>query len=336
MTAAAAMKTDGAGGDEGAVPPVALAPMAGITDLPFRRLVLAFGAPVVVSEMVASGEIVTGGIQARARAELGLGCNRTVVQIAGRDPDVMAEAARRVVDLGAQMIDINMGCPARKVTGGAAGSALLRDPSRALGILEAVAGAVPVPVTLKTRLGWDEGCDAVRTLLARAEDAGVVRVTLHGRTRCAFYTGRADWGAIGRRTAHLRIPVLANGDIDGVAAARSALAASGATGVMVGRAARGRPWLPGQIAAALAGRPVPAAPEGAALAELVAGHHEAMLAFHGPALGLRVARKHLGWYADAAGTPAPLRRALLTAETPAAVRALLPDAFAALPPRQAA
>ncbi|MGY6411926.1 MAG: tRNA dihydrouridine synthase DusB [Alkalilacustris sp.] len=310
--------------------------MAGITDLPFRRLALALGAPLVVSEMVASGEIVTGGVQARARAELGLGCDRTLVQIAGRDPEVMAEAARRVVDLGASAVDINMGCPAKKVTGGAAGSALLRDPDRALAILAAVAEAVPVPVTLKTRLGWDDGCAVVPDLLARAEAAGVVRVTLHGRTRCAFYTGRADWAAIGGRTAHLRLPVLANGDIDGAAAARAAMAASGAAGVMVGRAARGRPWLPGQIAAALAGRPVPAAPQGAALADLVADHHAAMLDFYGPALGLRVARKHLGWYAEAAATPAPLRRALLTAETPAAVRALLPDAFAHPARRQAA
>ena len=336
MTAASATGWGTSPADTGATPPVVLAPMAGITDLPFRRLVLRFGASLVVSEMVASGELVVGGAQATARAELGLGCDRTVVQIAGRDPGVMAEAARRVVDLGAGTIDINMGCPARKVTGGAAGSGLLRDPGNALSILEAVAHAVPVPVTLKTRLGWDDSCTVVPDLLARAEGAGVVRVTVHGRTRCAFYAGAADWAAIGRRTAHLRLPVLANGDIDGLTAARAAMAASGAGGVMVGRAARGQPWLPGQIAAALAGRPVLAAPKGAELADLVAEHHEAMLDFHGRDLGLRVARKHLGWYADAAGTPAHLRRALLTADTPALVRALLPDAFAAPPPRQAA
>ena len=336
MTAAAAGSSVVMGGDAAKGPPVMLAPMAGITDLPFRRLALALGAPMVVSEMVASGEIVTGGAQARARAELGLGCDRTVVQIAGREPGVMAEAARRVVDLGAHSIDINMGCPARRVTGGAAGSGLLRDPDRALRIVAAVVGAVAVPVSLKTRLGWDETCTAVPDLLARAEAAGVVRVTLHGRTRCDFYAGRADWAAIGQRTAHLRSPVVANGDIDSVRAARTAMAASGAVGVMVGRAARGRPWLVGQIAAALAGQPVPMAPTGAALVDLVAGHHEAMLAFHGRDLGLRVARKHLGWYAEAAGSPAPLRRALVTAESPAAVRALLPAAFGSLPPRRAA
>ncbi|WP_420850169.1 tRNA dihydrouridine synthase [Rhodobaculum claviforme] len=308
---------------------VALAPMAGITDLPFRRLALGLGTPVVVSEMVASAEMVVGGVQARARAALGLGCAATVVQIAGRDPQVMAEAARRVADLGAGVIDINMGCPARKVTGGAAGSGLLRDPDRALRIIEAVAGAVAVPVTLKTRLGWDDDCATVAPLLDRAVAAGVARVTLHGRTRCAFYTGHADWAAVGRRTAGLAVPVLVNGDIDGVAAARAALAASGAAGVMVGRAARGRPWLPGQIAAALAGRPVPAAPTGGALVDLVAGHHAAMLAFYGRDLGLRVARKHLGWYADAAGVPAALRSALLTAGSEGEVHALLPRAFAA-------
>ncbi|MGY6635355.1 MAG: tRNA dihydrouridine synthase DusB [Alkalilacustris sp.] len=308
---------------------VALAPMAGITDLPFRRLAAAFGAPLVVSEMVASAEIVVNGVQARARAALGLGCEATVVQISGRDPQVMAEAARRVAGLGARVVDINMGCPARKVTGGAAGSGLLRDPERALRIVEAVAEAVAVPVTLKTRLGWDDTCREVPRLLARAEAAGVRRVTLHGRTRCAFYTGVADWSAVGERTVGLAVPVLVNGDIDGVAAARAALAASGASGVMVGRAARGRPWLPGQIAAALAGRPVPAAPTGAALADLVASHHEAVLEFYGPVLGLRVARKHLGWYADAAGVPPTLRTGLVTAASASEVRARLPGAFAA-------
>lgn len=324
---------------------VALAPMAGITDLPFRRLAVRFGAGLVVSEMVASGEMLQGGAQAQARAgllaegggALGLACPRsgarTVVQLAGRDPQVMAEAARRLAGAGAGAIDINLGCPARRVTGGAAGSGLLRDPPRALRILEAVVAAVPVPVSLKTRLGWDDGCTAVAPLLARAAAAGIAMVTLHGRTRCAFYAGRADWAAIAARTAGLRLPVLANGDIDGPQTARAALAASGAAGVMIGRAARGRPWLPGQVAAVLAGRPMPPAPRGAALADLVAAHYEAMLEFYGRDLGLRVARKHLGWYVDAAGGPADLRARLLREDDPRAVLALLP---AALLPRECA
>ena len=308
--------------------PVVLAPMAGITDLPFRQLVARFGAGLVVSEMVASQELIHGGLRASARATLGLGDQGTALQLAGREPQLMAEAARIAEAGGARIIDLNMGCPAKKVTGGLSGSGLLREPERALRLIEAVVGAVGVPVTLKTRLGWDEGCDAVPGLLARARDAGVAMVTLHGRTRCAFYTGRADWAAIGRQTAGLGLPVLANGDIDGPAAAGAALVASGAAGVMVGRAARGRPWLLAQIAAALQGRAVAPAPRGAALVDLVAGHYEAMLGFYGAGLGLRVARKHLGWYLDDAACATALRREILTATDPAIVLRLLPDALA--------
>jgi tRNA-dihydrouridine synthase B len=309
--------------------PVVLAPMAGITDLPFRRLVARFGAGLVVSEMVASQEMVHGGVRAMARAALGLDETGTAVQLAGREPRWMAEAARMAEANGARIIDINMGCPAKRVTGGLSGSGLLREPDRALRLIEAVVGAVRVPVTLKTRLGWDDACTAVPDLLRRAEAAGVAMITLHGRSRCAFYSGRADWAAIAERTRGLGLPVLANGDIDGPEAARAALAASGAAGVMVGRAARGRPWLLAQIASALAGGPVPQAPRGAALADLVAGHYEDMLGFHGAELGLRVARKHLGWYLDAAEAPEALRRPILTADSPAEVLRLLTPAFAA-------
>ncbi len=313
-------------------PPVALAPMAGITDLPFRRLVASFGVGLVVSEMVASREMVCGGALARHRARHsarpGVPEVPLAVQLVGRDPAVMAEAARMVEGAGARIIDINMGCPAKKVTGGAAGSALLREPERALRIIEAVVEAVSVPVTLKTRLGWDDACTRAAPLLARAEAAGVRMITLHGRTRCAFYRGQADWAAIGRLGSGLGVPVLANGDIDGSAAARAALAASGAAGVMVGRAARGRPWLPAQIAAALRGGPRPRAPSGAALSALVAGHYEAMLSHYGRAVGVRAARKHLGWYMDAAVVPPALRREILTATAPADVLRRLPSAFA--------
>jgi len=308
-------------------PPVALAPMAGITDLPFRRLVARFGCGLVVSEMVASREVVQARPEARARAELGLGEAATAVQLAGRDPHWMAEAARLVEGLGARIIDINMGCPAKRVTNGLAGSALMRDLPLALRIIEAVVGAVQVPVTLKTRLGWDAGCANAADLARLAEAAGVRMITIHGRTRQQFYDGRADWAAIGSVKRAVRIPVLANGDITGPEAARAALSASGADGVMVGRAAQGRPWLPAQIGHQVFGAPAPLIPRGAAFVGLVAGHYEDMLSFYGMPLGARVARKHLGWYMDAAGTPARLRAEVLTAEAPSEVLRRLPSAL---------
>ncbi|MCU0909997.1 MAG: tRNA dihydrouridine synthase DusB [Rhodobacteraceae bacterium] len=309
-------------------PPVALAPLAGITDLPFRRLAARFGCGLVVSEMVASREVVQAQPEARARAELGLGEAATAVQLAGRDPWWMAEAARLVEASGARIIDINMGCPAKKVTNGLAGSALLRDLPLALRLIEAVVAAVKVPVTLKTRLGWDGGCHAAAELARMAEAAGAAMITVHGRTRQQFYTGRADWAAIGDVVRAVRVPVVANGDITDAATARAALAASGAAGVMVGRGAQGQPWQPGLIAHAVFGTPRPAVPEGAALAALVAEHYEAMLSFYGRDLGVRVARKHLGWYMDRAGTPVALRARIMTAPDPAAVLALLPGAIA--------
>jgi len=307
--------------------PVLLAPMAGITDLPFRRLVAGFGAGLVVSEMIASGELVHDGRGTRARARTD-GNGAEAVQIAGRDPATMAEAARMAEAMGARIIDINMGCPAKKVVGGLSGSALMRDPDLALRLVDAVVGAVRVPVTLKTRLGWDADCLNAATLAQRAQGAGVAMVTIHGRTRCQFYKGRADWAAIRPVVDALDVPVVANGDITCAASARAALRQSGAAGVMVGRGAQGAPWVLAEIAAALFGTPVPSVPRGAALVDLVAGHHDAMLSFYGRDLGLRVARKHLGWYMDRAATPPELRRALLTAADPSAVQAVLPDALA--------
>jgi tRNA-dihydrouridine synthase B len=297
-------------------PPVFLAPMAGITDAPFRRLVRRFGVGLVVSEMIASRDMLARRPCAR---ELGLGEPATAVQLAGCEPAVMAEAARRVEGEGAAIVDINMGCPAKKVTNGWSGSALMRDPDAALRIVEAVVGAVRVPVTLKMRLGWDAASLTGPAIAARAEAAGIAMIAVHGRTRCQFYKGRADWGAIAAVSRAVRVPIVANGDILSGADALRARAASGAAAVMIGRGARGRPWLPAQIADRLAGRAPAPAPTGAALRAVVAEHYEAMLDHYGRALGARVARKHLGWYLEAAGADPVFRRALLTEPEPARV-----------------
>ncbi|WP_435310337.1 tRNA dihydrouridine synthase DusB [Primorskyibacter sedentarius] len=301
--------------------------MAGITDLPFRELVSSFGAGLVVSEMVASQEMVQAKPGVREKAELGFGKARTSVQLAGRDPHWMAEAARMVADNGARVIDINMGCPAKKVVGGYSGSALMRDPDHALRLIEAVVGAVDLPVTLKTRLGWDDDCLNAPGIARRAEGAGVRMITIHGRTRCQFYKGRADWAAIAQVKQAVSIPVIANGDIVDINSARQARAQSGADGVMIGRGAQGRPWLLAEVAAALHGHRSPQVPQGRDLVAMVSAHYEAMLSFYGEDLGLRVARKHLGWYMDVARTAAPLRRRVLTCKSPAAVLALLEDAL---------
>ena len=304
--------------------------MAGITDLPFRRMVARFGAGLVVSEMVASGEMLTAKPSVRAKARAGLGLDMpSSVQLAGREAAPMAEAARIVADMGAKIIDINMGCPAKKVTGGLSGAALMRRPDHALRLIEAVVGAVELPVTLKMRLGWDDSERNAAEIARRAEAAGVKMIVVHGRTRMQFYTGRADWAAIGAVSRSVALPVVANGDITCAATARRALEESGAQGVMVGRGAQGAPWRLAQIAHRLFAAPAPEIPEGDALSDLISEHYEAILSFYGSDVGLRLARKHLGWYAEEAG--APLRAEMMRADTPQAVLALIRAAFGAAP-----
>lgn len=308
---------------------VFLAPMSGITDEPFRKRAHAHGAGLVVSEMVASGELARGreGFDLRIRHS---GLPVHMVQLAGREAGHMAEAARIAAGEGADIIDINMGCPAKKVTGGYAGSALMRDLDHALTLIEAVIGAVKVPVTVKMRLGWDEGALNAPMLARRAEQAGVSMVTIHGRTRCQFYQGKADWRAIARVKEAVSIPVVANGDVATPADAIAILEQSGADAVMAGRSHYGAPWTAGAIAAAATGDEASGLPVvGADLADYIVAHYEDMLALYGIESGLRQARKHLGWYLDrqAAAAPAALRKDILTSFEPATVTKLLRTVF---------
>ncbi|MGN6551275.1 MAG: tRNA dihydrouridine synthase DusB [Pararhizobium sp.] len=272
---------------------VLLAPMSGVSDLPFRRLAWRYGAGLVVTEMVASRELCRDTAQSMLRMA-GEGIRPHVVQLAGREPHWMAEAARIAVDHGADVVDINMGCPAKKVIGGYAGSALMRDPALALAIVEATVRAVSVPVTLKMRLGWDETSLNAAEIARAAEASGIAMLTVHGRTRCQFYEGRADWAAIGRvRDAVSAIPFVANGDVRTAAEAALILETTAADAVMVGRGSQGRPWFCGELAGAAA---VPRSPK--AIADLAEEHYAAMLVHYGEAIGIRHARKHLGWYLD--------------------------------------
>ncbi|KJS37654.1 MAG: tRNA-dihydrouridine synthase [Rhodospirillaceae bacterium BRH_c57] len=275
--------------------PVLLAPMSGVTDMPFRRLVRRFGAGLVYSEMIASSQMVRAH---RDTLRMSTPCADEfpmAVQLAGNEPSMMAEAARMNADRGAALIDINMGCPVKKVVKGYAGSALMRDEVLAGRILESVVRAVDVPVTLKMRLGWDDANRNAPTLARIAERSGIALITVHGRTRCQMYTGHADWTAVRAVREATPLPLVVNGDITGVADARAALAASGADGVMIGRACQGRPWLLGQVARALAGGTAEADPAPAERHAILREHVEMLLEHYGTYKGLRVARKHVAW-----------------------------------------
>lgn len=303
-----------------------LAPLSGVTDAAFRRIAKRLRAGLVVSEMVASEELVQGSEEAQLRAE-GAGIEPHVVQLAGCDPHWMAEAARVAEGAGAHIIDINMGCPAKRVIGGYAGSALMRDIDKAARLIEATVQAASVPVTVKMRLGWDHDTVNAPELARRAEDLGVSAVTVHGRTRQQFYKGQADWEAIASIVENVRIPVIANGDIGSLEDARRCLAASGAAAVMVGRSAIGRPWLVGQIGAALQGVTIPD-PSAEEMTSIAVEHYEGLLSLYGERTGIRHARKHLAAYADVALASgfriAPnARSALVTSEEPRTVVTLL-------------
>lgn len=310
-------------------PLVSLAPMAGVTDIPFRRQVKAFGGRYCVSEMVASDQLARERVDMVRRAAGAGVISPLVIQLAGREPHWMAEGARLAEQAGADVIDINMGCPAKSVTSGLCGSALMRDPDHALRLVEATVNATPVPVTLKLRLGWDERSLNAPAIAKRAEDAGVRMLTVHGRTRNQFFRGAADWSAIRPVVDAVRIPVIANGDIATANDAREALALSGAAGVMIGRAAQGKPWLPGAIERALRNGGEIAPPSAARLLQSLLALYEDSLSFYDERHGARVARKHIAWTIDAVLGPAAreARREICVLEDPRRVREALRALF---------
>jgi nifR3 family TIM-barrel protein len=313
---------------------VLLAPMSGITDAPFRRLAASLGAGLVVSEMTASDDLVHGRPMSVLRCEA-TGIGPHVVQLAGCETRWMAEGARVAEASGADIIDINMGCPARHVTGGQSGSALMRDLDHALKLIEATIAAVRVPVTLKMRLGWDDRSLNAPELARRAEEAGVQLITVHGRTRCQFYKGEADWSAVRAVRDAIKIPLVVNGDITSYNKAVTALEMSGADAVMVGRGAQGQPWLPGQIGRRLQNGIAEAAPTPADQLQYICTLYDEIVRHYGLRIGLRHARKHLGWALDIAAkvscAPAAVlktwRQRILTAEDPNGVHRSLHDAF---------
>lgn len=313
---------------------VFLAPMSGISDLPFRRLVYGLGAGLVVSEMIASEQL------AKQRPDVILRSKKDdksplVIQLSGREAHWMAEGARMAQDIGADVIDINMGCPAKQVTRGLSGSALMRDEKKALELIDAVVGAVKVPVTLKMRMGWDDNHLNAPSLSQKAEAAGVQMITVHGRTRCQFFKGKANWPFIAQIKRVVSIPVIANGDITDLGQIGDVLDQSRADGIMIGRGACGAPWFPGQAADFLSdgsrNEAEPMQPEGTDLYQLISRHYAEILSHYGIEIGRRTARKHLGWYLEKLGLGIDetkhWRRKICSEESPVKVKELLKEFF---------
>lgn len=275
---------------------VVLAPMSGVSDLPFRKLAARYGVGLVVSEMVASKEMLRESRQSARRMLFDAGSRPVSIQLAGTEPDIMGEAAKLAVDRGAELIDINFGCPAKKVVRKATGSALMRDVPLAKAIMQAVVGAVEVPVTVKMRTGWDEYSRNAVELARIAEDVGVRMLTVHGRTRCDFYTGTADWNFIAGVKDAVSVPLIANGDIRSPEDAVSCLRTTGADAIMIGRAAQGRPWLPGDVAHYFATGEKREEPDLLQRWSIMREHLEDMMTLYGANVGIRNARKHIGWY----------------------------------------
>lgn len=310
--------------------PVILAPMSGVSDLPFRRLVKRLGAGLVVSEMIASQAMIRAN---RKTLKMASNCAEEFpmsVQLAGCDPEVMAEAAKLNEDRGAAIIDINMGCPVKKVVNGQAGSALMREEDKAVRIMEATVKAVNLPVTLKMRTGWDDNSRNAPRLAKMAQDVGIKMITVHGRTRCQFYNGHADWDFIQRVKQAVDLPVIANGDVTSLDNVSEILEKSGADGVMIGRGSYGKPWFLAQVIEYLKTGNRVEAPSIAAQYEIMRGHYEDMLSHYGAVPGMRMARKHVGWYTKGLPKSAEFRAKVNSIPEPADVLAAIDEFYAPL------